>query len=101
MDSELKNRIISNTFVDGVRTSLVFDDAAYKDLCVALESLAQELKGSDHMDRELALVLYTMPVIIRNMYLSSAEHVPDADIAAKLEDAWVELDALVTACLSD
>ncbi len=47
------------------------------------------------------LSLYSIPTIVRNMFLSFSRIEDAPDIALKLEDAWVELDALVMECLSE
>lgn len=95
----LKQIIINNSFVDRVRMEMVFDTEAYNELRKALTDLAVLLKGSHVVDRELMLFLYTMPTMIRNAFESLPER--DTEFAGQLEDAWVELDELVTNCLAD
>jgi hypothetical protein len=101
MNPELKKRILSNPFVDQIRISMKFDEDAYNELRKDLRTLASSLKGSATIDRELMLSLYSMPVLVRNSFLSFAGRCPLPEIAAKLEDAWVELDELVTKCLAE
>jgi len=101
MEIKLKKQILSNTFTDQVLGSMTFDDSAYKKLCSSLKLLASELKGCNKIDRELMLSLYSIPTIVRNMFLSFSGVEDAPDIALKLEDAWVELDALVMECLSE
>jgi len=100
MNQELKSRILSNTFVDSVRISMKFDQTAYEELVTSLDHLSSELSGKDSIDRELMLSLYATPTMIRNAYLSFKEHTNPPEIANQLEDAWVELDELVTNCLA-
>lgn len=103
MSSEkIKKRVLANTFVDRVLSEMYFDDVAYKDLTEALTELAATLRGATALEREIALVLYSIPLMTRNAFLSLSEHTGKTPpIAAQLEDAWVELDALVTNCLTD
>jgi len=100
MNQELKKRILSNSFVDQIRVSMRFDENAYRELHNDLEALALSLKGSATIDRDLMLCLYSIPVLVRNSFLSFSDAKPLPNIAARLEDAWVELDELVTQCLS-
>lgn len=98
----IATRIRANTFVDQVRASMHFDDAEYLALCDDLEELAGCLRGTTSLDRDLARDLYSIPLIVRNMYLfvqgngAYASH----PLVGKLEDAWVSLDGLVMDCLS-
>ena len=77
------------------------DDAAYAELCELLTQLGSMLKGEPTVDKELALVLYSIPSMVRNALASFDTHSPKPDIAHRLEDQWVELDALVLDCLSE
>jgi len=98
----LKRKILSNPFVDKVRVEMSFDEEAYCRLRADLEALAFELRGSRTLDRELALALYSIPSMIRNAFLSFAGHPAAlAPVVSHLEDAWMELDSLVTECLAD
>jgi len=96
---KLKDKILANQFVNQVRIELVFDEVAYSELVRDLGLLATELKGKVFVDKELTLQLYTLPLAIRNAYLSGQESI--AEIFDKLEDAWIELDDLVTRCLTE
>lgn len=101
MDIGLKEKIMTNTFIEKVRNQMQIDEQQYKELCESLEKLAAEWKNKKDIDKELALFLYSAPQIIRNIFLSFKEHSkPVPDIAKKLEDIWVELDALVIECLA-
>ncbi len=99
MEIELKQRILDNSFVDEVRMHMTFNKVAYNELRMALTDLAVTLKGSHVVDRELMLVLYAMPTMIRNAFDSIREQ--GTDLTGQLEDAWVELDELITNCLVD
>ncbi|MFZ5987821.1 MAG: hypothetical protein ACOYWZ_11940 [Bacillota bacterium] len=101
MSIGLKEKILNNTFIDKVRNQMQIDEQQYKDLCESLETLANEWSNKEVIDKELALVLYSAPQIVRNIFLSFKEHnEPLPDIAKRLEDIWVELDALVIECLA-
>ena len=99
MKIELKQRIVDNSFVDEVRMHMTFNNVQYNELRKDLTDLALSLKGSHVVDRELMLVLFAMPTMIRNAFESVREQ--DTEIAGQLEDAWVELDALIANCLVD
>jgi len=78
---------------------MYFDEKEFHDLVKALNDLAVELKKIDCIDKELALYLYSIPQIVRNAFLSFDGKEDNAGIANKLEDAWIELDALILDCL--
>ena len=102
MDNLLKKRLLSNTFVDKVRNQMEINDAEYQELIEILSNLSGELKSQKVIDKELALILYSMPQIIRNIFLTYEEHNGKAtDFGNKLEDIWIDLDAMVLECFSD
>ncbi len=101
MNRSLKARILANSFVDSVRISMTFDQIAYEEFVSCLNELASALKGRHSVDRELMLYLYSAPVMVRNAYLSFSESHTELEITNRLEDAWVELDRLITNCLYD
>ncbi|WNS43291.1 hypothetical protein [Paenibacillus sp. MMS20-IR301] len=101
MDSELKGKILNNTFIDKVRNEMVVDEVEFEALRELLIELSKELKAEQVVNKELALVLYSMPQMIRNTFLSFTAHdVQDSELLNKLEDIWMELDELVIECLS-
>ncbi|WJM81156.1 hypothetical protein [Pectobacterium brasiliense] len=100
MLEEIKEKIIKNSFVDEIRTNMAFNEDAYVGLISSLGKLSNELKNNDFIDKELALYLYTIPQMIRNAYVSFDGKENKPEIAFRLEDAWIELDALVIDCLS-
>lgn len=97
----LKKRILENQFVDRLRIEMRAEEAAYEELCTLLAELASKLKGVPSVDKELACVLYSIPQMVRNAMTSFDTHSPKPDIAHRLEDKWVELDALVLDCFSE
>lgn len=102
MNNLLKQRLLSNTFVDKVRNQMEIDEAAYQELIEIMTNLSYELKSQKVIDKELALILYSMPQIIRNVYITYEEHNGKAtEFGNKLEDIWIDLDAMVLECLID
>lgn len=101
MNPTLKRRLLDNTFVDDVLCSMSFDERAYAELLEVLSELASVLTDADSVDKEVALYLYAAPQMIRNQYLSFAAFPQPPPIAVRLEDAWIELDALVLDCLGE
>lgn len=97
MDS-IKDQIMANKFVDEVIIFMSFNKDEYENLICSLSQLVRYMKFNDSIDKELALYLYTIPQAIRNVYLKIVD--VDIPIVLQLEDAWVELDALVIDCLS-
>lgn len=100
MLNSLKEKISQNTFTFEARVNMRFDEAAYEDLVACLQALATELASARQIDKELALSLYTIPQAIQNLYLSLARCEIRPPITDRLEEACIELDALVIECLS-
>ena len=97
----LKERILNNSFVDKVRSEMKVDEEEYRALKELLMELIVELKKEEVIDKELALILYSMPQIIRNTFLSlETDDEEVSDLTNMLEDIWIELDELVIECLS-
>lgn len=99
----VKATVLSNTFVESLRTDLDFDEAAFGALDEALANLADLLNGRPEIDRELAYVLYMIPVSVRD--IESTFDVPLGEdppyLAIRLQDAWSTLDGRVRECFSD
>ena len=101
MNPDLKQLIVKNTFIDQVRNNMHIDESEYEKLCTALQNLALEWREDKLIDKELVLLLYSMPLMIRNIFLSFSDLGPPLpETANRLEDIWVELDDLVTQCFS-
>lgn len=99
----IKDKILANQFIDKVRVEMVIDDESYEELVELLKLLSKEWKDKSVIDKELALVLYSIPQMIRNSYLSfedGSSNSEKPEIAQKLEDIWIDLDALVIECLT-
>jgi hypothetical protein len=102
MGDLLKQRLLSNTFVDKVRNQMEIDEAEYQELIEILSNLSDLLKSQKVIDKELALILYNMPQIIRDVFLTYEEHNGKATkFGNKLEDIWIDLDAMVLECFTD
>ncbi|ELQ6018902.1 hypothetical protein SM104_004119 [Cronobacter sakazakii] len=100
MLTKIKEQIVKNGFVDEVRIKMVFNEIEYNNLVSALNELSILMKKEKTIDKELALYLYSIPQMIRYAYDSFDEISDKNDLAVKLEDAWIELDALVIEVLS-
>ncbi|KOP78715.1 hypothetical protein AMS59_10200 [Lysinibacillus sp. FJAT-14745] len=101
-DNLSKKRLLSNTFVDKVRNQMEIDEEEYRELIEILTNLSDELKSQKVIDKELAMTLYSMPQIIRNVFQTYEEHNGKAtEFGNKLEDIWIDLDAMVLECFID
>ncbi len=87
-------------FIGDVKLKMVFNEVEYNNLVWALIELSILMKKEKTIDKELALYLYSIPQMIRYAYDSFDEISDKNDLAVKLEDAWIELDALVIEVLS-
>lgn len=102
MTKRAKAAVMENDFVDRVRGEWTFDTAAYEELVESLRRLAERLASQRTIDRDLALTLYVIPQMVRNAHLQAAElGAEQSAMAERLEEAWIELDALVLKCLSN
>lgn len=101
MDKELKQKIMEcvEQFALAVRMNLDYEDEQFNRLKVLLSDLAKEMRTATAIDKDLALNLYTLPQIVRNMSAYTGSTASRPDRFDRLEDAWMDLDALVTECL--
>lgn len=79
---------------------MVFNGIEYNNLILALNELSILMKKEKTIDKELALYLYSIPQMIRYAYDSFNGEIDKNELALKLEEAWIELDALVIEVLS-
>ncbi|EOC0042191.1 hypothetical protein ACTV1V_000574 [Cronobacter turicensis] len=79
---------------------MVFNEIEYNNLVSALNALSILMKKEKTIDKELALYLYSIPQMIRYAYDSFNGEIDKNELALKLEEAWIELDALVIEVLS-
>ncbi len=101
MSNELKNKIINNGFAYKLREQLIIDRDDYKELRQLLTELAVELGKKDTVDKELVLVLYTIPQMVRNTFLSFSKNDSTMnEFVSELEDIWIDLDGMILECLS-
>lgn len=102
MNSEFKREVMEcmEAFGTSVRLTLVYEDAQFDRLRRLLSELADVLRHESVIDKELVAYLYSLPQIVRNMFLSyDGPTAGRPELFDRLEDAWVELDALVGDCL--
>jgi hypothetical protein len=76
---------------------MLIDQKEYNPLCEALKDLAEEWKEVSHVDKQLMQDLYVLPQITKNVAESLAQHQPE--MAEKIEEMAMELDALILDCL--
>ncbi|EKY3200907.1 hypothetical protein RBA29_004059 [Cronobacter turicensis] len=93
-------KLFSNKFIDEVKMKMVFNGIEYNNLILALNELSILMKKEKTIDKELALYLYSIPQMIRYAYDSFNGEIDKNELALKLEEAWIELDALVIEVLS-
>jgi hypothetical protein len=98
VDEALKQSFLRNPFVDRLRLEMGVDEAAYRALCDALARLAQAWKGERLVDRELVQDLYVLAPVTRNMADPLRRQSPQ--IADRVEEMAMEIDALVMECLA-
>lgn len=88
-------------FAFTVRMTRLYEDAELDRRKRLLAELADVLRHETVIDKDLAAYLYDVSQIVRNMSLSykgpPAERPEQFD---RLENAWLELDALVCECLN-
>lgn len=101
--NDYAKNIADNQFLFQLRNQLNFDDMAYIKLIELLKNLKNDLRGHEVIPLELALYLYEIPYVIRNML----DHLKtdnlsnkSAELTEKVENAWIEIDDLVVSCLS-
>lgn len=102
MNSEFKREVMDcmEAFATNVRLTLVYEDAELDRLRRLLSELAGILRHETVIDKDLVGYLYFLPQIVRNMFLSyDGPLTGRPELFDRLEDAWVELDALVGDCL--
>jgi len=97
---EVIRQFFSNKFIDEVKMKMVFNEIEYNNLVSALNALSILMKKEKTIDKELALYLYSIPQMIRYAYDSFNGEIDKNELALKLEEAWIELDALVIEVLS-
>lgn len=97
---DLKQKILSNTFVDQVRNGFIVDEAAFEELCSLLEQLAIEWKDKTEIDKELTQDLYIIPYVTKNMLEHLRTDEKNKEKADLIEQKWQKLDELVLNCFS-
>lgn len=96
---DLINKLIENKFDFELRTNLKFDEIEYEKLLDLLHSIYKLISNSESLPKELAFNLYYIPYVVRNT-LDFLNCESDYDeLRDKVEEAWIEIDHLVQACL--
>ena len=95
---DTKKAILSNSFLERLRTEMVVDREEYSRLCEALRELAREWRGRTLVDKEIAQDLYVLAPVAKSVADSIRAH--NGDRASEIYELAVELDALVLECLS-
>jgi hypothetical protein len=102
MNWEFKKNLMDSMgeFAQAVRMNRDYDDEQFENLKKLLSKLACELSDKEVLDKDLALNLYTLPQIVRNMFLTYDGPIDSRpERFNRLEDAWIDLDELVIECL--
>ena len=92
---ELLEKLENNSFIDKVRINLEFDVKDYQELLKILN----EIKHYNHnlIEKRLASILYEIPKLTHIWYLNLKDdpNKNESSIVNQLEDAWIELDAII------
>ena len=96
----MKDRILSNQFIEKLLINTEVDEKEYVELCDILRKLAVEWKDEKYIEKEIVNLLYQIPVIVRNKYLFYSDKGYSNATIDRLEDMWIELDGLILECLS-
>lgn len=92
------HQLEQNRFIDDLRQSLVFNESEYLSLISILNAIKNELKDKDYIEKAVVAYLYEIPkmVYIWLYNLKEDKRFHDSDIIEKLENAWIELDAIIS-----
>ena len=96
----IKEKILSNNFLDKVRNGFVVDEQDFKELCGLLEELVTEWKDKKEIDKDLAQDLYILPYVTKNMSESLRRNGGDENLIKNIEDKAFKIDDLVLQCFN-
>jgi hypothetical protein len=102
MNGEFKREVMEcmAEFAHVVRMHRQYKDEQLMRLKSLLSDLAGELRKENVIDKDIALNLYSLPQIVRNMSLTFEGAIESRqERFNRLEDAWVDLEAFVIDCL--
>ena len=95
------NEVLSNRFIYIMRIEARIDEQEYAKLCDSLRRLAAEVRGQRSLRRDVAQVLYVTPQFIHSTLLRArAPGSPFSNLTDRLEEMWIEVDAIVLDCLA-
>lgn len=93
---QLEKELAKNTFIDEIRQNLYFHQQEYENLIKILKNIAIHCKGVQKLNKNMAFYLYEIPKMVfvwkENL---KAEKCDCSEFIDKLEDAWLELDAII------
>lgn len=95
--NNLITKLEKNNFINILRQNLIFDKQEYDDLLKILNEIKLNLKNKLVIDKKLAAYLYEIPKMTLVWFnnLSCDPNYKNKPIINQLEDAWIELDALI------
>ena len=93
----LLEEIEKNEFIEKVRMNIEFDKKAYQDLLKTLKEIKNILHNQNTIEKRLASNLYEIPKLTYVWYnkLKDNPNYKNRFIMNQLEEAWIELDALI------
>jgi predicted metal-binding protein len=101
VESGLKAKILANELALTIRTESRVDEDQWEELRHLLQLLAKEWQSAESVDKELVECLYTTSQALRNSFVAHSQLEPRTALADRLEDLWVDVDALVLECLTE
>lgn len=97
--NDLVNKFIENKFDFELRTNLKFDEIEYEKLLDLLKLTYKLISNSENLSKELAFNLYYIPYVVRNTLDFLNCESDYTELRDRVEEAWIEIDHLVQACL--
>lgn len=94
----IKEKIISNKFVDSLRVDMRVDEQAFSELISALRELVSEWTNRDIIDKQIMQEIYVIPAIIRGASDSFRGRLPS--ISERLDEMAIEVDELILEALA-
>lgn len=93
---QLEKELMQNTFADEIRQNLYFHRQEYENLIEILKNIAIHCKGVQQLNKNMVLYLYEIPkmMFVWKENLKAEKH-DFSELIDKLEDAWLELDAII------
>ena len=94
---ELLEKLENNSFIDKVRMNLEFNVKGYQELLKILNEIKHYIYNHNLIEKRLASNLYEIPKLTHIWYLNLKDdpNKNESSIVNQLEDAWIELDAII------